>query len=185
VNYEYFKLEVAEENYSQFAQFKVYGASALIGIFLALLGNYFYQNHLNNDIAQLEQDLMMSNDNLALLERLDQEKIRKKQLVSTAGVTSSRFLSYYLDEIGRTVPKDINLQEIKLFPLSSKMKNKQKIEVNQEQILIEGTTTGNEVLDNWIEKMDRFEWVSSIELLNYLKGDNGRAEFKLLINQGN
>ena len=182
-NYDYHTLPIAEENYRQFAQFKVYGTSALVAVFLSLFGNYFYQNYLNNEVAQLEQNLMMSNDNLALLDRLDQEKSRKEQLISSAGVTSSRFLSYYLDEIGKTVPKDIQLQEMRLFPVSSKLKEKQKIEVIQDQILIEGTTKGNEVLDNWIEKMDRFEWVKSIELLNYLKGDNDRAAFKLLINQ--
>jgi Tfp pilus assembly protein PilN len=178
-------LEPARENYRQFVQFKVYGASSLLVIFLSLFANYFYQNHLNTDVAELEQNLMSSNDNLALLERLEQEKTRKEQLISGAGVTSSLFLSYYLDEIGQTVPKGVQLQEMKLFPLDGKIKNKQKVEVNQEQIIIEGTTIGNETLDNWIEKMDRFEWVRSIELLNYHEGEENRAEFKLLINQVN
>ncbi|NRA13344.1 MAG: hypothetical protein HRT57_15465 [Crocinitomicaceae bacterium] len=183
--YEDHSLESAKENYRQFVQFKVYGASSLVVIFMSLFINYFYQNHLNNNIAELEQNLMMSNDNLALLDRLDQEKIRKEQLINGAGVTSSLFLSYYLDEIGKTVPKQIQLHELKLFPLDGKIKNKQKVTVKQEQILIEGTTIGNEVLDNWIEKMDRFEWVRSIELLNYLEGSDHRAEFKILINQNN
>jgi Tfp pilus assembly protein PilN len=183
--YEDHSLEPAKENYRQFVQFKVYGASSLLAIFLSLFANYFYQNHLNNDIAELEQNLMSSNDNLALLERLDQEKTRKEQLISGSGVTSSLFLSYYLDEIGQTVPKEIQLQEMKLFPLDGKIKNKQKVEVKQEQIIIEGTTLGNETLDNWIEEMDRFEWVRSVELLNYHEGENNRAEFKLLINQAN
>ena len=171
----------AQENFRQYSQFKTYGISLVGIILLSLVLNYFYQNNLNNTVAQLELDLSLSEDNLALLERLEQEKIRKEQLVQSAGVNSPRFLSYYLDEIGRTVPKEINLHELKVFPLSNKLKNKHKVEVDQERISISGSTIGNEILDDWIEKMDRFEWIKSVELLGYLKNEEGRADFKLVI----
>jgi len=175
----------AKENYRQFSQFKTFGVAMLSMILLALMVNYFYQNSLNSQIAQLELDLSISNDNLSLLDRLEQEKLRKEQLVFNAGVNTSRFLSFYLDEIGRTVPKNINLHELNVFPLESKLKNKHKIEVDKESIRISGSTADNEVLDDWIEKMDRFEWIKSIELLNYLKNEQERADFKLIIRVSN
>lgn len=174
-------LQKNAENYRHFSQFRAYGIISVSCILMILMGNYFYQNHLNNEIAQLQADLSLSDNNLALLDRLDQEKIRKEQLVKSAGVTSTRFLSYYLDEIGRTVPKGIQLQTMQLFPLEGKLKNKHKVEVNNEQIIINGSTPENVVLDDWIEHMDRFEWIKSIELLNYLKAGEELAEFKLLI----
>lgn len=170
-----------EDNYRQFSQFKVYGISVLSFIFFSLLINYFYQNHLNNQIAQLELDLSISNDNLALLDRLGQEKQRKEQLIFNAGVNSSKFISFYLDEIGKTVPSQIKLQELIVFPLTSKLKNKQKIEIDQKMITISGTTIGNEELDDWIETMDRFDWIQGIQLLNYIKNEHGNADFKFQI----
>jgi Tfp pilus assembly protein PilN len=175
----------AHENYRQFNQFRVFGVSLLTVILLSLVVNYFYQNSLNASVAQLELDLSMSNDNLALLDRLEQEKIRKEQLVFSAGVNSSRFLSYYLDEIGQTVPKQVNLQELEVFPLEGKLKDKRKVEVNQQQIRVSGTTLGNEILDDWIERMDRFDWVHGIELLNYSKLEGDRADFIVLITLDN
>ena len=174
----------SKNNYKQFNQFRVSGLTLLSVIFLSLVINYFYQNNLNNQVAQLEQDLSMSNDNLALLDRLEQEKIRKEQLVFSTGVNSSRFLSYYLDEIGRTVPEKVNLRELEVFPLDGKMKNKRKVEVDESSIRISGSTQGNEMLDDWIERMDRFEWVQSVELLNYLKTEGDRADFILTITLG-
>jgi hypothetical protein len=171
----------ARENFTQFNQFRITGVFAVGVILCALVGNYFYVNRLNSDIAQLELDLSVSNESLAMLSRLEDEKQRKEQLVLSAGVNSSRFLSFYLDEIGRTVPKHINLQELQVFPLESKLKNKQKVEVNKSTVRIAGSTLGNEVLDNWIEQMDRFEWVQDIELLNYLKTEGERSDFLLLI----
>lgn len=162
-------------------KFQVFGVLVIGSILLSLLGNYFYLNHLNQDIAQLETDLSVSNDNLALLERLEQEKLRKEQLVLSAGISSDKFLSFYLDEIGEEVPESIKLQSLELFPLTGKLKDKQKMEVDQHRIEITGTTKNNEILDDWIERMDRFSWVKGIEVLNYLKNDNGEADFKLKI----
>lgn len=178
------KIDQAEsdfENTIQYNKFKTLGLTGVGTIFLALVINYFYTNSLNNTIAQLETDLSASNQNLALLDRLEQEKSRKEQLVLSAGVNSSKFLSYYLDEIGQSVPKEINLSTMEVFPVTGKLKNKQKVEVDQEKITITGSTAGNEILDDWIEKMNRFEWIKSVELTNYLKTENGQAAFNLVI----
>ena len=151
-------------------------------ILLSLLINHFYHNSLNNDIAQLEMNLSVHNENLSLLERLSQEKMRKEQLIASAGVNSSSFLSYYLDKIAESIPKSITLSDMTVFPVVGKLKDKQKIEVNQKSIGIAGITPENVVLDDWIEKMDRFEWVESVELLNYLKSSEESAEFEIEIN---
>jgi len=169
------------EEYVQFAQFKFYGISVLSILFAAVVSNYFYQNHLNNKIAELELELSISIENLSFLDRLGQEKSRKMQLVQNAGVNSKRFMSFYLDEIGRTAPKMINLTDLELYPIISKLKNKQRVEVDNSRIIVYGVTNDNEVLDNWIEKLDEFEWVKSVELMNYLKNEEGRADFKFII----
>ncbi|MDX2362475.1 MAG: hypothetical protein QNK23_16830 [Crocinitomicaceae bacterium] len=175
----------ARVNFRQFKQFKVLGIGLLIGILLSLIVNYLYQNSLNTSVAQLELDLSLSNDNLALMDRLEQELDRKEQLVLSAGVNSSRFLSLYLDEIGASVPKQINLIEMNLFPIIGKLKDKRKVEIDQNSIVITGSTIGNETLDDWMEQMDRFEWVAAIELINYQKDENDRADFTLTISLNN
>ena len=171
----------AQENYRQFSQFKAFGIAVIGGIFLTLLGTYFYQNHLNQRVAELEVDLSVYNENLSMLDRLSQEKQRKQELIANAGVNAKNFLSYYLDEIGKSVPSSITLSEMTLFPVVGKLKNKQRVEVDQEKIIIAGTTKGNEIMDDWIEMMDRFEWVKSIELINYLKISEELAEFELVM----
>lgn len=172
---------LADVNYRQFNQFRKSGVTVVSVILFALIANYFYVNQLNSNIAQLELDLSVSNESLSLRDRLEEEKRRKEQLVLSAGVNSPRFLAFYLDEIAKTVPAQINLQEMQVFPVEGKLKNKQKVEVLQDAIRISGSTLGNEVLDNWIEQMDRFEWVQGIELMNYLKTEGERSDFLLMI----
>lgn len=170
-----------QENYKQYNQFRTVGLTAVGVIFLALTVNYFYQNHLNQQIAERELDLSSHNERLSMLERLKQEKTRKEQLISSAGVNAPNFLAFYLDEIGKSVPKPVTLSDMTVFPIIGKMKNKRKVEVDKTQVRIGGITKGNEILDDWMEKMDRFDWVKSVELLNYLKSDDQWAEFELVI----
>jgi len=174
--------EISFENYAQKTQFKVFGLVILSVIFTSLLINYFYHNNLNSQIAQLELDLSVSNENLSMLDRLEQEKLRKEKLIINAGVNSTKFLSFYLNEIGKTVPSEIQLVDLDLFPLTGKLKNKRKIEVNQHKIIIQGITQGNIVMDDWMERMDRFDWVESIELINYMNNnEDGNSIFTLSI----
>ena len=151
--------EASSENYRQFSQFKWYGVSIIGAILLSLIINYFYQNHLNQRIAELELDLSIHNQNLSMLDLLKQEKTRKEQLVLSAGVNANNFLSFYLDQLGKSVPGAITLNEMTVFPVKGKLKNKRKVEVDQQVIQIMGMTRGNEVLDDWMEQMNRFEWV--------------------------
>ena len=68
-----------------------------------------------------------------------------------------------------------------IFPLKERLKQKRKIEIDQESIEIKGFTNSSTILDDWMEKMNRFDWVERVELLNYSKLGEIQAEFKLYI----
>jgi Tfp pilus assembly protein PilN len=169
------------ENYRQFSLFRFFGVTVVMLVLLAVVLNYFYLNSLNSEIATLEVDLTLNNDNVSLLEKLKQEKTRKELLVSNSGVQQEEFISFFLDKIGETVPKAISLQGLEVFPLLETLKEKRKVEFKQQIIEIEGTSPESETLDDWMERMNRFSWVKSVELVNYLKAENAKASFKLVI----
>jgi len=169
------------DNFVQFSTFKFFGILVVTVILSSLIFNHFYVNHLNNEIAQLEMDLQLNNDNLSLLDQLKQEKTRKEQLVLSSGVNTDQFTSFFIDKIGESVPSTISLKEMYVFPLKENLKEKRKVEIRQDAIEILGFTPNSQVLDDWMERIDRYKWVKNVELLNYLKSTDGKAEFKLLI----
>lgn len=171
----------AYDNYKQYSQFRFFGVGIVSFVLIALLINYFYLNALNNQVADLEVSLTLNNDNLSLLEKLKQEKTRKSLLVESAGLYQKEFISYFLDKIVETVPSQLSLQSLQVFPLKENLKEKRKVEFYNTQIELSGTTPTSEILDDWMERMNRFSWVSSVELLNYLKSEKGDATFKLVI----
>lgn len=174
----------AFREYARFSQFRFFGLTLVSVILVLLLGNRMYMGRLNQEIVQLETDLSLSNENLALLDRMQLEKTRKEQLISSSGANANEFIAFYLDKTGESVPKSINLVEMYVFPIAEKLKQKQKVEINQERIEIIGNTASSEVLDDWIEKLNRFDWVKSVELINYLDIEQAMAEFKIIITLG-
>jgi hypothetical protein len=166
--------------YTQFKQFTVFGIALVFTILFALFGNYLYMNSLNQDIADLEVELTLNNDNLSLFEKLKQEKTRKELLIDNAGVYQKHFLTFYLDKISGTIPSKIDLQELYLFPLKEALKEKRKVELEKLTINLVGTTPTSELLEEWMNKLNRFSWIKSVQLVNYLKSE-GDASFKLLI----
>ncbi len=182
-----FQQGLIHENYTknydefiQYRQFRFFGVSLVFIILLSLLGNYFYLNQLNQEIADLEVELTLHNDNLALLNKLKQEQTRKELLIENSGVFQKHFITFYLDKIIGTVPGTISIQEANLFPTKEALKEKRKIEFDNQSLTILGTTPTSEILEEWMQKMNRFSWVKSVELINYLK-DNQEASFNLLI----
>ncbi len=169
------------QNYKDYSQFRFFGLSTVFSILFLLVGNFFYLKSLNQDVADLEIELSLNNENLSVIDRLKQEKTRKEQLIQTSGINAKSFISFYIDEIGRTVPKNINLLELYVFPLKERLKEKRKVEISQENIEIKGVTQSSSVLDDWMEKMNRFEWVERVELINYTKSETNQAEFKLIV----
>lgn len=169
------------QNWTDYSKFRFFGVAMVSAILLLLLGNYFYLNTLNQQVADLEVELALNNENLSLMDRLEQEKIRKEQLILTSGINGRSFTSYFIDAIGKTVPSSIKLTEMHIFPLKERLKQKRKVEIDQENIEVLGLTYSSSVLDDWMEKMNRFEWVGRVELLNYMKLNERQAEFKLLI----
>lgn len=178
---ENFQFENQLKENKEFNQFKIVGVSSISIIFIIVFSNYFYLNYLNDQVATKELELSLNNSNLSILENLNQEEFRKQQLVLSSGVSTTHFVSFYLDEIGKSVPKNIRLSELYAFPLVEKLKEKRKVEIDKTKIEITGWTDNNVVLDDWIETIDRNDWVKSVELMNYQKLANNESSFKLII----
>src|SRR5690606_10658990 len=152
-----FHIETYEDSariteFKEYRKFKMLGIAGVSLILVLLVGNYFYLNSLNQEVADKEAELALNNSNLTILSQLEQEEIRKQQLLLTSGVAANHFVSFYLDKIGESVPKEIRLSEMIVFPLKEKLKDKRKVDVDQKKIEISGWTSDNVVLDDWIEQ---------------------------------
>jgi Tfp pilus assembly protein PilN len=174
-------LNATKAGYREYVRFVKLGIGILAFFLVTLVGNYFYVNHLNDVAAQLESDISGYGENLAMMDRLQQEKQRKLLLIDNSGVQSSKYVSFYLDEIGASVPKTIQLTSLEAFPLIEPLKPKRKVELNTGRITITGWSGSSKVLDDWMEAIERKKWVTGVELIHYARVSDQKATFNLLV----
>jgi len=168
-------------DFKEFTRFVKLGVGMLSFFFFALVGNYFYVNHLNTVAARYETEIAGYGENLALIDRLRQEKTRKTVLVENSGIQSSRYLSFYLDELGASVPAAIQLDMLETFPLIEALKPKRKVELNTQHISITGFSGSSKILDDWMEQLEQKKWISGVELISYVRINDHKATFNLLV----
>ena len=174
-------LKQTKTEYKDYKQFRILGLGILSFFLVTLTINYFVVNHLNQVAADYEQEIAGYQENFAVIDRTKQEKQRKLVLFQNSGMQSGNLLSYYADEVGVTVPKEIQFTEMELFPLAQQLKPKHKVETDNSKIIIHGITINSKVLDDWMEDLERKEWVQSVEVINYSRLDDFNSIFHIII----
>lgn len=174
-------LKQTKTEYKDYRQFRILGLGILSFFLITLTINYFVVNHLNQVAADYEQEIAGYQENFAIIDRTKQEKQRKLVLFQNSGMQSGNLLSYYADEVGVTVPKEIQFTEMELFPLAQQLKPKHKVETDNSKIIIHGITINSKVLDDWMEDLERKEWVQSVEVINYSRLDDFNSIFHIII----
>lgn len=164
-------------NYRDKRQFKLIGIGAIIIFLIALIGNYFYQGHINSINADLEAKIMVYSDNLKKIDQIDQEMLRKKQLIANSGIIRNNYFSTTLDQIGSSIPSTIQLEEIQVYPLEKKLKRNEKPEFQRKSIKIAGKTKSSENIDNWINKLNQLEWVDNVAILSFTTNEDKNTSF--------
>ena len=174
-------LAQTKTSYKDSKLFRTLGLSILGFFLITLTANYFLVNHLNQVATDYEQEIAGYQENFAIIDRTRQEKQRKLVLFQNSGMQSGNLLSYYSDEIGMTVPKDIQFTEMELFPLAQQLKPKHKVETDHSKIIIQGITLNSKILDDWMEDLEKKEWTQSVEVINYSRLDDRNSIFHIII----
>lgn len=157
-----------------------FGMGLMFFFLLLLSANYFYLGHLNKKIENNYIELSGFEEQLALIGSLEEEYGRKENLLRSSGLLGNKFLSFYLSEIGLSVPSQISFESIEVRPLIKDIKKKQKIEFNDRLIYIKGFSATSEMLSEWIEDLKTKDWIQKVEIIEYNLIKNQGA-FKLEI----
>jgi len=166
-----------QSNYKDKQQFKYIGIASIVLFLGALIGNYFYQGHINEKNAQLESQIMVFSDNLKKIDQIDQEIARKKQLIANSGIIRNNYFTTTLDEVGKSVPEAIELVELEIYPLKKKLKKKEKPLFLEKSIKVAGAARSSVNIDAWIEKLNQFNWVKNVAILSFTTDEEKNISF--------
>ncbi|WP_437368373.1 PilN domain-containing protein [Maribacter litoralis] len=161
--------------------FNSVGKFALAFFGILILVNFIFYNHYFSKISQLKSNLLASNSQKENLVKLENIVKNKQDKINTISNSSNSKSTFYLDNIAKSVPQTILLNNIDYQPLIKNIQKNKPIIFSENYILLSGISTSNNEFSRWIEKLEKNEWIKSIETLDYDFVNNSSSEFSIEI----
>lgn len=141
-----------------------------------LLFDYFYKNKLT-----LQASLNSNQAETTLLDSLEKQFKNNQGVLNSTGLSHGMAPAYTLDKIASTVPAEMKLISLKLFPSIKGEYDEQKY-FHRKLILVKGIVYSSMKLNDWIKTLKSLPWVSGVTLKEYLQHDKlSSANFHLEI----
>ena len=161
-----------------FNQFTIFGLGFIL---LLLLLNFFVFNSYYDAVESMKQTAAVNGSQKERLLKLKSTVDEKQKMVDDVLKNSSSRSSYYVDAIANSLPNTIQLAELKYQPITKRIKKNAPIKLTQNSIVISGISTDSNLLFNWIQALENFDWISKVTPVNYGSQSKTTSGFTLKI----
>lgn len=159
--------------------FTTFGIFTLI-FFLSLLTiSFLTLNVYASKSANIQQELTFKNQELNQIENLKKDIDYKQSIINNSSLGSNEFLSLYLSEISQSVPSNMLLKEITIFPMDGKITRDEKIKISPNTIEIKGITSSKNSVNDWLKDLEKLPWIKKTEVTTYVYNNN---EYEFFLN---
>lgn len=153
------------------------------GLFILglLLVNFFFFNHYFNKVAELSQLSQVNQSTKNQILKLDEVVSKKQKMVDDLLKSNGSKTSYYANEIMQGLPNSVLLKVFNYQPLLKRVKEGQDIQLKDRTIYIEGRSGDSQIYSDWISRLERKDWVSKVNILDYGQAASKVSDFKIEI----
>jgi len=157
-----------------------FGLRAGLGVLLVVLViNFLLFNHYYTKNQELETSLASNEYQGAsikeVLQRVDLKEEKLKSLLSSKNSKTT----YYLDELGKSVPNSIFLSDIAYQPLLMPVKQDKYIELGENNLRVSGISKNSIEFTVWSDNLEMQKWVKRVEIVAYEYLSKSSANFTL------
>ena len=163
------------EEYTSKRIFTISGWSALIILFLILLVNMMFFTSFADKQKSLEAQVSGNKELLNKLKILKDELAWKEKVLGQAGIIKINRMSYYADQIAISVPEEISLEKLEIHPVVAKIRKQKEIEIQADQMAIDGVARSSQVLNDWVHVLKQKSWIADVLVINYSKDDKSTS----------
>ncbi|MNQ31806.1 hypothetical protein D3C85_451870 [compost metagenome] len=175
-------ISYSETLYYEYTQksFFVKGLKVMVGVLLAiLLLNFIFFTHYYKLAQETSETLLVNKSSIEDVTKLRQRILVKEEKVKTiVGKTTSQS-SLIINEIANKVPTSILLTEMTFNPLEKKVKVDEPIIAQEKTITISGTTIANAAFTNWVEDIEKLNWVDKVLITHFGKNEENETAFSI------
>lgn len=175
-------ISYSETLYYEYIQkaFFVKGLKVMVGVLLAiLLLNFIFFTHYYKLAQETSETLLVNKSSIEDVTKLRQRILVKEEKVKTiVGITTSQS-SLIINEIANKVPTSILLTEMTFNPLEKKVKVDEPVITRDKTITISGTTIANDAFTNWVEEIEKLNWVDKVLITHFGKNEENETAFSI------
>lgn len=175
-------ISYSETLYYEYIQkaFFVKGLKVMVGVLLAiLLLNFIFFTHYYKLAQETSETLLVNKSSIEDVTKLRQRILVKEEKVKTiVGKTTSQS-SLIINEIANKVPTSILLTEMTFNPLEKKVKVDEPVITRDKTITISGTTIANDAFTNWVEEIEKLNWVDKVLITHFGKNEENETAFSI------
>lgn len=150
-------------------------------LFIVLLINFLVFSNYQKKVSKLQTELSINETYKMQLTRLREIVAKKKKIVKSLTSASNSKVIWYVDEISKTVPSSLYLDEINYQPLEKPIKDEKPIVFKNDEITVKGISRNDEDLIAWKSSLEKQTWVEQISFINYGKGKSKKTSFDFII----
>lgn len=153
------------------------GLGALL---VLLLLNFVLFSHYRS--KTLDMDTKASLENQSNLLNLTKDRIANKESKFNALMNSSNSnVTFYLDQIGNSLPASILLDKLDYQPLLKPVQDDKPIEIVQNTMIVTGMTNNKEGFTIWADNLEKMDWVKIVEIQSFEFDTKNSDRFTLKI----
>lgn len=178
--------QVVDENKAEFSEkrkFSFYALAMVIFFLSILLINFLVFQHYHSKKQELESQIGWQENALKNYEELKTGMGEKMNFAMEAGILSPDNLAAMGDQLAATVPPEIKLNRMNVFPLEKKMEEgEEHAAFNKHLISVKGQSASGSAINEWIKEIRQQDFVEDVSLTNYKQDDEDqRGQFSLEI----
>lgn len=160
--------ETLKENVIYKKAFSIAGVATLILFLLLLSISYFITSFYGSKSANIQQELTVKNEMLNRIEILKKDRDYKQSVIDNSSFGSKEYLSFYLLQISSSVPENMILKELTIFPIKGQIAKEDKITILPDRIVISGVTKSKNSVNDWVNELETLSWVNKIDITSYV-----------------
>lgn len=155
-----------------------FGLFVLLG---SLLINFMLFNYYQSNISLIQEQLKMNQSLKTQLNSLNIEVSKKKKITDHLLYSKTSKVSYYMDQIGSSLPSSILLNQLYYQPLKEKIKEDAQVKYREHIIVCEGFLNDSKAFTLWISELDKKPWVQQVHIVKFGTQLKQQSSFQLRI----
>jgi Tfp pilus assembly protein PilN len=158
-------------------QFFTYAVGGAIIVFvIALLVNFFLFNYFSSRYNEYHTQVSANQNMVFRYEKMQKEVEQKQKFLEETGLLESSRISYYADQIAKSLPTTILLTHMSIFPLEKKSNtDEQDMTFKPKIIFIAGNCNQSIELNEWMGNLKRQVWIGDVSVINFSQDKSERT----------